>query len=55
MIGVVADREQQEVVRDFFELFKTLWVFYRNDGQYDILLYVAGDVEWQETLTFKAL
>ena len=42
MIGVIADPAEQDVVREFFELFKTPWEFYRRDGQYEILL-CAGD------------
>ncbi len=42
MIGVLADPAEQNVVREFFELFKTPWEFYRRDRQYDVLL-CAGD------------
>ena len=42
MIGVVADPAEHAVVREFFELFKTPWEFYRPDQQYDVLL-CAGD------------
>jgi peptidoglycan/xylan/chitin deacetylase (PgdA/CDA1 family) len=45
VIGVIADPEEQSVVREFFELFKTPWEFYRGDGQYDVLL-CAGDAEF---------
>ena len=38
MIGVIADSAEHEVVREFFELFKTPWEFYRRDGQYDVVL-----------------
>lgn len=38
MIGVVADPAEHDVVREFFELFKTPWEFYRSDRQYDVLL-----------------
>ena len=38
MIGVIADAADHEIVREFFELFKTPWEFYRPDRQYDILL-----------------
>ena len=41
MIGVLANEEEHEVVREFFELFKTPWETYRSDGQYDVAL-VAG-------------
>jgi hypothetical protein len=42
VIGVIADPEEQNVVREFFELFKTPWEFYRQDRQYNVLL-CAGD------------
>lgn len=38
MIGVIADPSEYDVAREFFELFKTPWEFYRSDGQYTILL-----------------
>jgi hypothetical protein len=38
MIGVIADIADHEIVREFFELFKTPWEFYHPDRQYDILL-----------------
>ena len=42
MIGVIADPAEADVVREFFELFKTPWEFYRRDERYDVLL-CAGD------------
>jgi hypothetical protein len=45
MIGVIADPSEEEVVREFFELFKTPWEFYRADRSYTVLL-AAGDVEF---------
>jgi peptidoglycan/xylan/chitin deacetylase (PgdA/CDA1 family) len=48
MIGVIADNSEHDVVREFFELFKTPWEFYRRDRQYDVLLY-ARDGELDET------
>ncbi len=38
MIGVVARAEESEVAREFFELFKTPWEFWRPDGRYDVLV-----------------
>ncbi len=44
MIGVVvADPATHEIVREFFELFKTPWEFYRQGRSYDVLI-CAGDV-----------
>jgi hypothetical protein len=44
VIGVIADPEEQSIVREFFELFKTPWEFHRRNRQYDVLLR-AGDVQ----------
>src|SRR2546426_8950425 len=49
MIGVIANQTEHGVVREFFELFKTPWEFYRDDGQYDVLLCAGDDVQWQDT------
>jgi len=38
MIGVIADSAEQDVISEFFELFKTPWEFYRSDRRYDVLL-----------------
>ena len=38
MIGVVADATEHSVIREFFELFKTPWEFYRSGSRYDILI-----------------
>jgi hypothetical protein len=38
MIGVIADPAENEVVREFFELFKTPWEFYHENRQYEVLL-----------------
>jgi hypothetical protein len=38
MIGVSANPTEHAVVREFFELFKTPWEFYRSDRRYDVLL-----------------
>ena len=43
MIGVIADSAEHNIVREFFELFKTPWEFFRWDRQYDVVL-CAGDV-----------
>ena len=47
MIGVIADPAEADVVREFFELFKTPWEFYRSDRHYDVLL-CAGDEQIDE-------
>jgi hypothetical protein len=38
MIGVIASSSEHEVVREFFELFKTPWEFWHEGGNYDVLL-----------------
>ena len=43
MIGVVADPSEHDVVREFFELFKTPWEFYRSDRRYEVLLSTGDD------------
>ncbi len=43
MIGVIAEPAEHDVVREFFELFKTPWEFYHEDSQYDLVL-CAGEV-----------
>src|ERR1700681_1359506 len=48
MIGVLADPAEQDVVREFFELFKTPWEFYRRDRRYEVLI-CAGGGQFDET------
>src|SRR5713226_2994155 len=48
MIGVIADPKEYDVVREFFELFKTPWEFYRKGEQYDALL-CSGDGQFERT------
>jgi hypothetical protein len=38
VLGVIANSSDEYVVREFFELFKTPWEFYRSDRQYDVVL-----------------
>src|SRR5207245_11695968 len=48
MIGVIANLTEHGVIREFFELFKTPWEFYRSDRRYDVLL-CAGDAQFCPT------
>lgn len=48
MIGVIANPSEHAVVREFFELFKTPWEFYRPDQPYDVLL-CAGEGDFPES------
>ena len=50
MIGVIASPGDHDVVREFFELFKTPWEFYRRDQRYEVLL-CAGDGQFDATAT----
>ncbi len=38
MIGVIANKDDQDIVCEFFELFKTQWEFYNPDNKYDVLI-----------------
>ncbi len=42
MIGVIADASEKDVIREFFELFKTPWEFYRSGRRYEVLLCAGG-------------
>jgi hypothetical protein len=44
MIGVIADADEKPAVREFFELFKTPWEFFREDERYEVVL-CAGDAK----------
>ena len=48
IIGVIADSAEHDVVREFFELFKTPWEFYRADRNYDVLI-CSGDQKLEVT------
>jgi hypothetical protein len=45
MIGVIATDSQHQVVREFFELFKTPWEFYKRDGRYDVVICAGRRVQ----------
>jgi hypothetical protein len=44
MIGVIAKPEDHDVVREFFELFKTPWELHRRERRYDVVL-ATGEVD----------
>lgn len=48
MIGVIANLTEHGDIREFFELFKTPWEFYRSDSRYEVLL-CAGDAQFCRT------
>lgn len=46
MIGVIVDAAKHDAVREFFELFKTPWEFFREDRKYEVLL-CTGDHQFR--------
>jgi hypothetical protein len=44
MIAVLADENEYPAVREFFELFKTPWEFYRDDSNCSVLICAANHV-----------
>ena len=44
MIGVVCENSEMDVVREFFELFKTPWEFYVEGRPYDVIVSTLGDL-----------
>ena len=38
MIGVIASERERNVVKEFFELFKTAWEYYSPDHYYDVII-----------------
>ena len=45
-IGVIAEKSEQGIVEEFFELFKTPWEYASSEKSYDILL-ITADTEEQ--------
>jgi len=45
MIGVIAEKREQAVVEEFFELFKTPWEFAREGKRYDALVMTADTAD----------
>jgi hypothetical protein len=41
MIAIIANPTEHSVVREFFELFKTPWEFYRSEGKYEVIVCAA--------------
>jgi hypothetical protein len=44
MLGVISGPTEESAVREFFELFKIPWEFYRNERQYQVVL-CTGDAK----------
>ena len=49
MIGVIAQESDHVIIREFFELFKTPWEYYRNDRCYDVVITAGTYVEGIQT------
>lgn len=43
MVGVIANPAEECAVREFFELFKVPWEFFRGDRQYDVVLCTSDE------------
>lgn len=43
MIGVIAHRDDHEIIAEFFELFKTPWEYWRRQQTYDVVLCASGE------------
>ena len=43
MIGVVAKEAEKDIVKEFFQLFKTPWEFFRETGRYEVVIVSDGD------------
>src|SRR5438046_7652335 len=50
MLGVISDPTEESAVREFFELFKIPWKFYRNERQYQVVL-CTGDAKPEPSST----
>jgi hypothetical protein len=44
MIGVISKPDEVAEVREFFQLFKTPWEFYRDNGSYEVVIVTADTV-----------
>ena len=47
MIGVAVQAPERDAAAEFFELFKTLWEFYRGDRHYEVLISTSPQVGYQ--------
>ncbi|PYI77791.1 MAG: hypothetical protein DMF04_05395, partial [Verrucomicrobia bacterium] len=55
MIAVATNAEHRDAAREFFELFKTAWEFYRSGGEYDAVIccgIVPSDIEARVVLIY---
>lgn len=44
MIGVISKTSQEEIVREFFQLFKIPWEFYSSNRSYDVVLSTRNEI-----------
>jgi hypothetical protein len=52
LIGVLAKNNERIAVREFFELLKTPWEFYRPQGRYDVILSTGERIPPNEATLF---
>jgi hypothetical protein len=45
MIGVISKEDEEDIVREFFELFKVPWEFYKKDRYYPVVLSTKDTLE----------
>jgi hypothetical protein len=46
LIGVFSKKNEEEAIREFFELFKTPWEFYEEGKAYEVVL-VTSDLDFE--------
>jgi peptidoglycan/xylan/chitin deacetylase (PgdA/CDA1 family) len=44
MIGVISKSGQAAAIKEFFQLFKTPWEFFREDRSYDVVIVTGGEI-----------
>lgn len=44
MIGVISKKSEEEIVREFFQLFKVPWEFYTSNRSYDVVLSTRNEI-----------
>jgi len=44
LIGVISKKSEEEIVREFFQLFKVPWEFYTSNRSYDVVLSTRNEI-----------
>jgi len=44
LIGVISKTSEEEIVREFFQLFKVPWEFYSSNRSYDVVLSTRNEI-----------